>query len=60
MQQAAERTGDVSRNISGVTSGIASTGAAASEMLGSAAELARQSSTLRQEVDRFLAHIRAA
>jgi methyl-accepting chemotaxis protein len=60
VQQAAERTGDVSRNISGVTSGIASTGAAASEMLGSAAELARQSSTLRQEVDRFLAHIRAA
>jgi methyl-accepting chemotaxis protein len=60
VQQAAERTGDVSRNISGVTSGIASTGAAATEMLGSAAELARQSSTLRDEVDRFLAHIRAA
>jgi methyl-accepting chemotaxis protein len=60
VQQAAARTGEVSRNISGVTTGIASTGSAATEMLGSAAELARQSSTLRDEVDRFLAHIRAA
>lgn len=60
VQQAAERTGDVSRNISGVTSGIAATGTAAQEVLSSAAQLAKQSSTLRSEVDRFLAHIRAA
>jgi len=39
---------------------IASTGTASTEMLGSAAELARQSNTLREEVNRFLAHIRAA
>jgi methyl-accepting chemotaxis protein len=60
VQEAASRTGDVSRNISGVTSGIAATGTAAKDVLASAAELARQSQTLRSEVDRFLAHIRAA
>ena len=60
VQQAAARTGEVSRNISGVTTGIGSTGDAAKEVLSSAAELAEQSRTLRSEVDRFLAHIRAA
>lgn len=60
VQQAAARTGEVSRNISGVTTGIGATGDAAQEVLSSAAELAQQSSKLRSEVDRFLAHIRAA
>jgi methyl-accepting chemotaxis protein len=60
VQQAASRTGEVSRNISGVTTGIAATGAAAQEVLGSSVKLARQSETLRSEVDRFLASIRAA
>ena len=60
VQQAAARTGDVSNNISGVTTGIAATGTAAQEVLASAAGLARQSQALRSEVDRFLAHIRAA
>jgi methyl-accepting chemotaxis protein len=60
VQQAATRTGEVSRNISGVTSGIAATGAAAQQVLGSSVNLARQSETLRGEVDRFLASIRAA
>jgi methyl-accepting chemotaxis protein len=60
VQQAAARTGEVSKNISGVTTGIGSTGDAAREVLSSAAELAEQSRTLRSEVDRFLAHIRAA
>jgi methyl-accepting chemotaxis protein len=60
VQSAAARTGDVSRNIAGVGSGIAATGSAAKDVLGSAAELARQSQTLRSEVDRFLAHIRTA
>jgi methyl-accepting chemotaxis protein len=60
VQQAATRTGEVSRNISGVTSGIAATGAAAQQVLGSSVNLARQSETLRSEVDRFLASIRAA
>jgi len=60
VQQAAARTGEVSQNIAGVTDGIASTGKAAEEVLGSAVELSRQSQRLRDEVDRFLAHIRAA
>jgi methyl-accepting chemotaxis protein len=60
VQQAAARTGDVSRNITGVTTGVAATGTAAQEVLSSAGELARQSNALRSEVDRFLSHIRAA
>ena len=60
VQQAAERTGEVSQNISSVTEGIATTETTAREMLGSAAKLATQSETLRDEVDRFLASIRAA
>ena len=60
VQQAAARTGDVSRNISGVTTGITTTGTAAQDVLASAAELARQFQAMRSEVDRFLAHIRAA
>jgi methyl-accepting chemotaxis protein len=60
VQQAAARTGEVSQNILSVTEGIATTETAAREMLGSAAKLAAQSETLRGEVDRFLASIRAA
>lgn len=60
VQQAAARTGEVSQNIVGVTDGIAATGAAAEEVLGSAIELSKQSQRLRDEVDRFLAQIRAA
>lgn len=60
VQQAAARTGEVSQNIAGVTDGIAATGTAAEEVLGSAVELSKQSQRLRDEVDRFLAHIRAA
>ena len=60
VQQAAARTGEVSQNIAGVTDGIAATGTAAEEVLGSAVELSKQSQRLRDEVDRFLAQIRAA
>ncbi|MDA9436560.1 methyl-accepting chemotaxis protein [Bradyrhizobium sp. CCBAU 51627] len=60
VQQAAARTGEVSQNIAGVTDGIAATGTAAEEVLVSAIELSKQSQRLRDEVDRFLAHIRAA
>ncbi|WP_027577583.1 methyl-accepting chemotaxis protein [Bradyrhizobium sp. WSM1743] len=60
VQQAAARTGEVSQNIAGVTDGIAATGTAAEEVLGSAIELSKQSQRLRDEVDRFLAQIRAA
>lgn len=60
VQQAAARTGEVSQNIAGVTDGIAATGTAAEEVLGSAIELSKQSQRLRDEVDRFLGQIRAA
>ncbi|SPP98654.1 hypothetical protein [Bradyrhizobium vignae] len=40
--------------------GIAATGAAAEEVLGSTIELSKQSQRLRDEVDLFLAQIRAA
>jgi methyl-accepting chemotaxis protein len=60
VQQAADRTGEVSRNISGVTTGTAETGSAAREVLASAVNLAQQSETLRAEVNRFLSSIRAA
>ena len=60
VQQAAARTGEVSQNIAGVTDGITATGTAAEEVLGSAVELSKQSQRLRDEVDRFLADIRAA
>ncbi|MDN5000121.1 cache domain-containing protein [Bradyrhizobium sp. GCM10027634] len=60
VQQAAARTGEVSQNIAGVTDGIAATGTAAEEVLVSAVELSKQSQRLRDEVDRFLAQIRAA
>ncbi|MBR0718097.1 methyl-accepting chemotaxis protein [Bradyrhizobium liaoningense] len=60
VQQAAARTGEVSQNIAGVSEGIVATGAAAEEVLGSAVELSRQSQRLRDEVDRFLANVRAA
>ncbi|WP_441277740.1 hypothetical protein AB7783_12020 [Tardiphaga sp. 172_B4_N1_3] len=43
-----------------VTSGISTTGSATQEVLGSATKLASQSEVLRNEVDRFLASIRAA
>lgn len=60
VQQAAARTGEVSQNITGVSAGIVATGAAAEEVLGSAVELSKQSQRLRDEVDRFLANVRAA
>ncbi len=60
VHEAATRTGEVSHNIADVTTGVAATGTAAQEVLGSAGELAKQSETLRGEVDRFLATIRAA
>jgi methyl-accepting chemotaxis protein len=60
VQQAAARTGEVSQNIAGVSSGIDATGAAAEEVLSSAVELSTQAQRLRDEVERFLSHIRAA
>jgi len=60
VQQAAQGTREVSTNISGVTQAASETGAAASQVLGSASGLSRQSAKLQEEVDRFIANIRAA
>ena len=47
-------------NIAGVAGAAEETGAAASQVLGAASELSRQSEHLSTEVDRFLATVRAA
>ena len=59
-QEASRGTQEVSRNIVGVNEAASETGAAASQVLDSAGDLSKQAETLRTEVDRFLASIRAA
>ena len=60
VQQASAGTAEVSSNIGGVTKAATDTGAAASQVLGASGELSKQSETLRNQVDGFLAKIRAA
>ncbi len=60
VQEAAQGTGQVSRNIVGVNQAASETGGAARQVLCAADELGRQAETLRGEVGRFLANIRAA
>jgi methyl-accepting chemotaxis protein len=60
VQQAAIGTGEVSSAITHVTTAATTSGAAASQVLGAASELAHQSEVLRSEMDRFLASARAA
>ncbi|MDB5366782.1 MAG: putative Methyl-accepting chemotaxis protein [Rhodospirillales bacterium] len=60
VQQAAAGTREVSSNIAGVSQAAESAGAAASQVLGAASELAHQAATLRGEVRRFLDGVRAA
>jgi methyl-accepting chemotaxis protein len=60
VQQAAIGTQEVSNNIIGVTRAASETGAAASQALGVAGELSKQSDALLTEVDGFLAEVRAA
>jgi methyl-accepting chemotaxis protein len=60
VQEAAESTGSVSQNIGGVTRAADETGQAANHVLTSAADLAKQSAVLHQEVERFLDQVRAA
>jgi len=60
VEQAAQGTEEVSSNIVQVTQSARETRAAASHVLDAANELTRQSAALRQEVERFLAGIRAA
>ena len=60
VQQAASGTTEASSNITGVTEGAGKAGEAATQVLRAAGDLGRQSETLRAQIDRFLASIRAA
>ncbi|MBE0530721.1 MAG: MCP four helix bundle domain-containing protein [Rhodospirillales bacterium] len=60
VEQAAAGTQEVSSNIGGVSQAANDTGAAATQIQGASGELSRQSETLRNEVEKFLANIRAA
>jgi methyl-accepting chemotaxis protein len=60
VHEAARGTGQVSSNITGVNQAAGETGTAAGRVLTSADELGNQAKTLRDEIDAFLAHIRAA
>lgn len=60
VQQASAGTVEVSSNITGVSRAAEETGAAASQVLGSAGGLAKDAETLKMEVTRFIAQVRAA
>jgi methyl-accepting chemotaxis protein len=60
VQEAAHGTGEVSVNIAGVSRATQESSAASTQLLSSASDLSRQSETLRGEVQRFLASVRAA
>jgi methyl-accepting chemotaxis protein len=60
VQQAAQGTQDVSSNIGGVTQAAGETGAASTQVLGTASTLMRQSDTLRSSVNQFLEGVRSA
>jgi methyl-accepting chemotaxis protein len=60
VQQASVGTASVSSNIAGVTQAANDTGAAATQVQGAAGELAKQSDSLRNEVDGFLKRLRAS
>jgi methyl-accepting chemotaxis protein len=59
-QQAASGTQEVSSNIAGVNQAASETGTAASQVLQSAGELAKQGELLRTEIDGFLSEVRSA
>ena len=58
--EAAAGTTEVSRTAEGVTDGAQRTGAAAGQVSAASGELAQRSESLRGQVDRFLAGLRAA
>jgi methyl-accepting chemotaxis protein len=60
VQQAAQGTQQVTSNIADVRNGASQTGAAATQVLGAAQELARHSADLGKEVETFLADVKAA
>jgi methyl-accepting chemotaxis protein len=60
VQQAATGTSQVATNITDVNRGAAETGSASTQVLASAQSLAKESTFLRTEVDKFLVTVRAA
>ncbi len=60
VHQAAQGTSDIATNIEGVSRAASETGAAATQVLGAAGELSKQSEMLRHDVEDFLATVRAA
>lgn len=60
VQQAAEGTAEVSANVSKVSRSTIETGSASSQVLGAAQSLSVQSRRLQDELDKFLASLRAA
>jgi methyl-accepting chemotaxis protein len=60
VQSVASSTQDVAGNIVEVNRGATETGAASGDVLNSAQTLSTESARLRQELDRFMANVRAA
>ena len=60
VQQAAQGTQEVNTNIGGVTQAAAGAGAASNQVLDSASQLSAQAESLRRDVEKFLADVRAA
>jgi methyl-accepting chemotaxis protein len=59
VEQASSGTKEVSANIAGVTQAAGETGQASTQIKDAAKELSQQSETLRAQVDKFIAQIRA-
>lgn len=59
-QKAASGTEEVSQNIDGVDRAASETGSAANQVLLASQELGNLSGTLKEEVDRFIGHIKTA
>jgi methyl-accepting chemotaxis protein len=60
VQQTATSTEQVTRNIAGVSQAAHETGSAASNVLGAAGQVSRQSESLLKEVSQFITGVRAA
>jgi methyl-accepting chemotaxis protein len=60
VQEASTGTAEVTTNIVGVTQAVQQTSAGSAQVLSAASELAKNGALLRQEVDTFLATVRAA
>lgn len=60
VREAAKGTEDVSRSIAHVSSAADNTAAASSQVLSAASELSQQAESMRENVSRFLAEVRAA